>query len=195
MSDMTVTQLQRKLKLTDAQLTALQGTVGTPTASRVLILDADGNTNYTGVGSTKTVRQTAQFDATSSTTGTTFTNLTGMVQTVVPGTYSYTVRLPGISTTNSGMRAAFKYTGTVLSSIQNTVALRTSSNITTANSTSTTDQANLGGATAAIIYLVLEGSFVVTTGGTIQVQAAQNASHADTTSVYVGATFNLTRIA
>jgi len=226
MSDMTVTQIQRKLGLTDAQLVVLQGldatelgavngvTAGTATAGKAVVLGASKEistittatiTNLTsttatlgtvtGIGTTQIVRQSAQFDATSGTTGTTLTNLTGLVQTVVPGTYKYRVCLPGVATANSGIKAAFKLTTTVLTSIEAIGQAFTASGAVTQHTTTTTDQTAQIGSTTAAIFTVLDGSMVVGTGGTIQIQAAQNASHADTTSIYAGATFSLSRIA
>lgn len=148
-----------------------------------------------GIGQTQVAKATTQFDAVTGTTGATLTNVVGMVLTVVPGTYLYEVKLPGVSTANSGFKAGFKYTTAVLGSIENMGIGMTASALVVQHSTTATDAATLLGSTTAIIYAKLEGTMVVTTGGTVQVQAAQNAAHADTTSVYVGATIKLTRIA
>jgi len=148
-----------------------------------------------GVGGTLIAWASAQFDATSGTTGTTLTNITGLVLTVIPATYKYRVCLPGTATANSGIKAAFKLTTTVLTSIEATGQAFTASGVAVQHTTTTTDQTAQIASTTAAIYTILEGSMVVGTGGTIQIQAAQNASHADTTSVYAGATFELTRIA
>jgi hypothetical protein len=141
-----------------------------------------------------TVRCTTQFDATSGDTGTTLTNVVGMVYTVVPGVYRFYVNLPGVATTNSGLKVGFKYTTTVLTSIEASSRAFTASSVVVQHTTTATDQATLIGSTTAIIDTVIEGTMVVGTGGTIQLQAAQNASHADTTSVYVGASMTFTRM-
>lgn len=173
--------------------------IGAMAAARAITLADPGATanilTDVGIGGTQIARASAQFDATSGTTGTTLTNVTGMVLTVIPATYKYRVCLPGVATANSGIKAAFKLTTTVLTSIEATGLAYTASAVAVQHTTTTTDQTAQIGSTSAAIYTVLEGSMVVGTGGTIQIQAAQNASHADTTSVYAGATFELTRIA
>lgn len=192
-------------------------TAGTVTASKALVVDANKDlaslrnitatgtaivdtitaTTITGtaIGANAIVKSSANQSFTSGDTGATLTNLTGLVQTVVPGTYKYRVFLPGVSTANSGMKVAFKLTTTVLTSIENTGKLATASALAVQHTTTTTDQTSLAAGTAANILVELEGTMVVGTGGTIQIQGAQNASHADTTTFYLGGTFELVRIA
>lgn len=173
--------------------------VGAMATTRAITLADPGATanilTDVGIGGRQIARCSTQFDAVSGTTGTTLTNVIGMVLTVIPGTYKYRVCLPGVATANSGIKAAFKLTTTVLTSIEATGLAYTASAVAVQHTTTTTDQTAQIGSTSAAIYTVLEGSMVVGTGGTIQIQAAQNASHTDTTSVYVGATFDLTRFA
>lgn len=145
----------------------------------------------TGIGTVQIARQSANVTATSSTT---LANLTGLSHTVVAGTYRYRVHLQTLATGNGGTKAAFKLTTTVLTSIQNTSQAITASAIAAARTTTTTDQASLQASTAANLQVILEGTIVVGTGGTIQVQGAQNASHEDTTTFYQGSTFELARI-
>lgn len=196
-SAVTINPTTNQLVLGVTNTTTISATA--PAASRVVTLaDPGANANLitsTGIGGTQIARCSAQFDATSGDTGTTLTNLTGMVLTVIPATYKYRVCLPGVATANSGIKAAFKLTTTVLTSIEATGLAYTASGVAVQHTTTTTDQTSQIASTTAAIYTVLEGSMVVGTGGTIQIQAAQNASHADTTSVYAGATFELTRIA
>lgn len=205
-----------------SEVSTLDVTPGTATASKAVVLDGSkgiatitsatittltsttanvsgtltaGTIAGTAIGANLIAKQSATISATSGDTGTTLTNLTGLVLTVVPGTYKYRVFLPGVSTANSGMKVAFKLTTTVLTSIENTGKLFTASAVAVQHSTTTTDQTSYAAATAANILVELEGTMVVGTGGTIQIQGAQNASHADTTSFYLGGTFELVRIA
>lgn len=135
---------------------------------------------------------TTQLDKTSSTT---LANLVGLVQTVVPGTYSFNIRLQGTSGASGGWKVAFKYTSTVLSSINAFAEAYTTSAIATAQTTTTTDQATLLGVTAANIGGMISGTMVVTTGGTVQLQFAQNASDGTASSIYLGSSMTFTRIA
>lgn len=141
-----------------------------------------------------TARATARFDAVTGTTGATLTNVTGLSVTVAPGKYRFYVNLPGVATSNSGIKAGFKYTSTTLTSIESIARIFTASAVAVQHSTTATDQASLAASTTAAIDTIIEGTMVVATGGTIQVQAAQNAAHADTTSVYAGASMTFTRI-
>lgn len=172
--------------------------VGAMAAARTITLDDPLGTaslvTSIGIGGVQTAKVTTQFDAVTGTTGATLTNVVGAVLTVVPGTYKYKVDLAGVATANCGLKLGFKYTTTVLSSLENTGRGYTASGVVVQHSTTSTDQATMLGSTTAIINGVLEGTMVVTTGGTIQLQAAQNAAHADTTSVYVGSTMQFTRI-
>lgn len=146
----------------------------------------------TGIGTTQIARQTADVVVDESAT---LTNLTGLVHTVVPGTYVYRAHLQTLATGNGGTKVAFKLTDTVLTSIQNTSLTSTASANAAARTTTATDQASLVAATSANLRVILEGTIVVGTGGTIQLQGAQNASHVDETTFYTGSTFELTRIA
>jgi phage baseplate assembly protein gpV len=52
----------------------------------------------------------------------------------------------------------------------------------------------LFGQTAAVIYARIAGRLTVNAAGTLAVQAAQNAAHADTTSVYIGSWATFTKV-
>lgn len=173
--------------------------VGAMAAARTITLaDPLANANIvtdTGIGGSVTAKVTTQFDAVTGTTGTTLTDVVGAVITVVPGTYRYRVHVAGTSTANSGMKLSFKYTTTALSSAENTTRAYTASAVAVTHNTTATDQPALLAATTAYINVEIEGTMVVTTGGTIKLQAAQNAAHVDTTSVYVGSYMAFSRIA
>lgn len=170
-----------------------------------ITIDADGSQAITGgtiTGATLSgniysdiKRQSATFSATSGDTGTTLTNLTGLVHTVVPGTYRFTINLGTVSTANSGLKVAFKYTTAVLTSIEYEAVGHDAAASVASRGTTATDQASLLASTSVILTAKITGTMVVATGGTVQVQAAQNASHADTTSVFLGSTSQFERIA
>lgn len=140
---------------------------------------------------------TTQFNATSGGTGATLTNVVGLVTgTLQPGTYRYKVNVSGVSTANSGMKLGFKFgTASMLTSIENSARGFTASAVVAARSNTATDAATMLGSTSAIINAELEGTLVVALAGTLQLQAAQNASHADTTSVYAGSYMMFKKIA
>lgn len=142
-----------------------------------------------------TVRQSATFSATSGDTSTTLTNLTGLVVTVVPGTYAFDIKLGTVSTTNCGLKVGFKLTTTVLTSIEYQATTGAAAGVSNSRGTTATDQMSLFAATVASVHSHIRGTMVVGTGGTIQLQGAQNASHADTTSVFLGSSMTFTRIA
>lgn len=155
------------------------------------------NTTLSGTGiiQSDTGRASAQLDCNSGGTGNTLTNINGMSVTVAPGTYRFKVYLPGTSTANGGVKVAFKYTATVVTTIDATAKLFTASGVAVQHMTNNADQASLAALTAAAtIDTEIEGTMVVGTGGTIQVQGAQNAAHVDTTSFYVGSYVQFTRI-
>lgn len=147
-----------------------------------------------GVGGTLTARCTAQIDATSGTTGTTLTNVTGMsVNVLAAGVYTIEAYISGVGTANSGMKLAIGGTATATTISYN--GKNYDGTTLNANSTTTTLGNAVGGATAAFTDGVILGTIVVANAGTLTVQFAQNASHADTTSVYVNSYMKVTRIA
>lgn len=147
---------------------------------------------YVEAPKTKVARQSADVTATTSTT---LANLTGLVHTVNVGTYRYRAHLQCLSTANGGTKVGFKFTNTTLTSIQNNSRAFTATGVACARTTTATDQASLQASTAANTQIALEGTIVVSAAGTIQLQGAQNASHADTTTFYTGSTFELTQVA
>lgn len=180
-------------------LTATGGVDGvlggvTPAAATVTTLTATTVAN-TAINVPKIVRQSADLSATSGGTGVTLTDLTGLVHTVVPGTYAFTIQLGTVATANSGLKIGLKLTTTVLTSIEYQAAAGAAAAVVNSRGTTATDQMSLIASTTAVLNARITGTMVVGTGGTIKVQFAQNASHADTTTVYTGSTFELIRIA
>ncbi len=143
------------------------------------------NSNFTDLYSRLLpARQSADVTAT---TNTTLANLTGLVQTLEVGTYKIKVSLQCLSTANGGTKVAFVYTAPT--SIQLEAKAFTASAVAVTRFTTTTSASSIVAATAANICIELEGTIVVSTRGTLQVQGAQNASHSDTTTFYAGSTF------
>lgn len=139
----------------------------------------------------QTVRQSADVVFTSNAT---LAALTGLVVNVDPGTYVYEARLQTTANASGGTKAAFKFTDTVLGSLQNTALTASAAANTGTRTTTATDQASLVASTAANVVVVLSGTFVVTTGGSIQLQGAQNASNASATTFHAGSTFKVMKI-
>lgn len=157
---------------------AVTGTVASTTGTNLYVADITS--------------LTTQLDVTSSTT---LVAATGMVQTVVPGTYAFRVFLSGTAGASGGWKAAFKLTTAVITSWDVTSSSATASALAVAHTTTTTDQTSLIAATTAYITGVIEGTAVIGTGGTMQLQFAQNASNGTASSLYVGSYMQFTRIA
>ncbi len=149
------------------------------------------NANFTDLYNRATpVRQTADVTAT---TNTVLADLTGLVATLAVGTYKFRVALQCLSTGSGGTKVAFVYS--TPTSIQCEAKAFTASAVAVTRFTTTTSAASIVAATTANICIELEGTIVVATAGTIQVQGAQNASHSDTTTFYTGSTLQIYQIA
>lgn len=172
--------------------------IGAMAAARTITLADPGATaniiTSTGIGGTQVSRCTTQIDATSGTTGTTLTNVTGLTATVLAaGVYAFEAYITGVGTANSGMKLAIGGTATATTISYNG---KNNNGVTVnANTTTTTLGNAVGAATAAFVDGAIKGTIVVNAAGTLTVQFAQNASHADTTSVFVNSHFKVTRIA
>ncbi len=140
---------------------------------------------------------TTQFDAVTGTTGATLTNIVGLTgfDLVAAGTYSFEIWLSGVSTTNCGIKLGFKYTTATLTSLLSIATAHAAASTATVQTTTATDQATLFGSNAAAwLGVRLTGQIVVNAAGSLALQAAQNAAHADTTSIYAGSSMRLVRI-
>lgn len=139
---------------------------------------------------------TADYDNT-----TVLATLTGWTWTLVAGTYAFQIELPSTMTTNGGLAVAFTYTTLVMTSIRvNTYQSTAADNSTAVSATSTTTTSAtkfINNKDAAYTINRLSGSFVVGTGGTLAVQAAQNtgATGADASHILIGAWARITRVA
>jgi hypothetical protein len=151
------------------------------------------NKTLTGNISADIARCTTQLDKATSTA---LSNIVGLVQTVVVGTYHFRINIQGTAGASGGMKLGFKLTTTVLSACNAGYQAFAAAAVASGNAASlTADQATLMGSTSAVNNAVIEGTFVVSTGGTMQLQMAQNASDGTTCSVYVGSTMEFNRIA
>jgi hypothetical protein len=155
---------------------------------------ADPGSLIAGLTQTKLV--TTQFNAVTGTTGATLTNLVGLTGFAVQAgaVYTFELNLSGVSTANCGLKIGFKYTTATLAALESVSQGFTASAVACQHTTSTTDQAALFGQTAAVIAVRIVGRITVTTAGTLAIQAAQNAAHADTSSIYIGSWARLTQV-
>lgn len=140
---------------------------------------------------------TAQLSVASSTTLADVTGLTTQVGELVAGArYRFYIHLIGTANAAGGIKVALKQNnGLTLTSINSSAQGFTASAVAVQTVTSTTDAASLLASTSAVIKTVIQGTFVVATAGTLQVQAAQNASNASATTVEIGSHMTVTRIA
>lgn len=139
---------------------------------------------------------TTQFDAVTSTTGATLTNIVGLTgfSLVAAGTYRFEIHIAGVSTANCGMKVGLGYTTLTATSIESMAQGFTASAVACQHTTTSTTGMSLFAATAAYIDVIVRGQLVVLAAGTVAVQMAQNAAHADTTSAYVGSYASFIRV-
>lgn len=152
------------------------------------------NKTVTGAITSDTKRCSAQTDATSTTTLANVTGLTGF-SLVAAGTYAFVIDLQTTCTTNGGIAVGFKYTTLTLTSIQVASTTVAAASLAHSRSTTTTDQTKFVNSNAAAwLNVRLTGTLVVSAAGTLDVQMAQQTSHADVSSVFVGSTATFTRL-
>ena len=183
---------------TPPSFTTPSGSLVGTTATQTLTGKTLASPTITGIITAPGVRETkfctTQFDAVTGTTGTTLTNVVGLTgfTLTAAGVYTFDISISGVSTANSGIKLGFKYTTATLTDLEAAATGFTASAVACQHTTTATDQASLYAQTAAVIAVRITGRLTVNAGGTVAIQAAQNAAHADTTSVYVGsyATFN-----
>lgn len=130
-------------------------------------------------------------------TTTVLATLTGLTATLVAGkTYKYDIELYTTQTTNGGLKVAFHYTNSLtLTSIAAFSQQESASAVATAQFTTTTDASAIVDNKAAVyLRTKITGTLVVNAGGTLSIQAAQNTSNSDTTSVLLGSFARFTRV-
>jgi len=161
---------------TTQTLPAVTGTVASTTGSNLFVADLK--------------RCTAQVDATT----TTLANVTGLSFTVVPGTYQFVGYIDTTCGGTGGVKLAFNYTTAVLSAINANAIALTASAVAQSKTTTTTTQTSIVASNTAFTQVQLNGTMVVTTGGTVDLQFAENSANS-TSSVLVGSSLQFTRIA
>lgn len=125
----------------------------------------------------------------------TYVDVTGLLVTVVPGTYRFSLRLPStVANGTHGIKYAFHYVGTVVSVLEASSTGFAAAAVATQHTTTATDVADLYSSASITLFTDIEGTIVVTTGGTVQVQVAQNTSGASNTVALLGGTAEFTRI-
>lgn len=130
---------------------------------------------------------TTQLDVTSSTT---LANVVGMVtDTLQPGTWGFNILIPTVCTANNGSKFALKWgTASMITSAEYQARAFTASGVAVTRGTTATDATLLcDNAAGVVIFVEITGTFVIGTAGTLQLQAAEHTSHADTFSVYKNA--------
>lgn len=180
--------------------------LGSSTGSHAIQSGATSTTSYTSTlpavtgvisstsGANLYTADLKRSSATITSSNTTYANVTGLSFTVVPGTYKFTIVAQGVADATGGIKYALNYTTAVLSGLQSTAVGTTASAAATQSTTSTTTQANLFSQAAAVLQVIIHGTMIVTTGGTVDVQVAQAAANASSTTV-LGSTAELIRIA
>lgn len=141
-------------------------------------------------------RCSTQFLADSGGTATTLTNVTGLTSgTLQPGIYNVDINLITTATSNSGVKAALKWgTASMITNTALSVTALSASAVAATTFTTSTDASAFVAATSAYVNVKVKGTITVALAGTITLQAAQNASHADDTTVEVGSTMSFTPI-
>lgn len=122
-------------------------------------------------------------------------DVTGLSGPVSIGTYYFRAVLPStVASGTGGIKYAFNYTNAVLGVLEATGMGYTASAVAVQHSTTVTTQTTLFAQAAVVIMTILEGTFTVTTAGTITVQMAQTVSNGSDTVALIGGSFELTKI-
>lgn len=142
-------------------------------------------------------RVSSSLSITSGSGGTTLQNVSGMVTDKLDkGAYTFRITLGTVATANSGLKLALKQSvSSMLTEIEYQVKAYTASGVAVSRGTTATDAASLLASTTAIIAVEITGTVVMAAEGTLQLQAAQNASHADTTSIFKNSFMEFQKIA
>lgn len=127
----------------------------------------------------------------------TFADVPGLQAPVLVGTYRFRAVLPStVASGTGGIKYAFHYENSAaLSSMECSGIGYTASAVAVQHTTGTSDVANLFSQAAVVILTILEGTFVVSTGGTISLQMAQNTANASNTIALTGGSLELYKVA
>ena len=129
-------------------------------------------------------------------TDTTLANVIGLVTgTLQPGDYEVDINLITTAGASGGVKVGLKWgTASMITATGLTVVGSTASTVAVTTFTTSTDAASVIAATTAYINVKVKGRITVALAGTIQLQAAQNASDATATTVGLGSTMTFTPI-
>ncbi len=108
--------------------------------------------------------------------------------------YKFDIALSGTSGASGGMKIGFGLTTATLTSLESSAQGCTASAIAVQHTTTATSGMTLFGQTAAVIAVRLTGQITVNVGGTLAVQAAQNASDGAATVIYTGSWATFTKV-
>lgn len=164
---------------TTQTLPAVTGTTASTTGSNLFVTDV--------------YRSSASVTANATVTPATITGLAGAV---VVGTYRFRAVLPStVASGTGGIAYNFLLTTAVLSSIQYGATMLTSTVPQYTQGTTATSGTVVATQAAVVLQTILEGTFVVSTGGTFTLQMAQNTSNASNSVTLIGSSMELCRIA
>lgn len=122
--------------------------------------------------------------------------ITGLAGTVVVGTYRFRAVLPStVASGTGGIAYNFLLTTAVLSSIQYGATMLTATVPQYTQGTTATSGTVIATQAAVVLQTIIEGTFVVSTGGTFTLQMAQNTSNASNSVTLIGSSMELCRIA
>ena len=122
--------------------------------------------------------------------------VTGLSGTVAIGTYTFRAVLPStVASGTGGIAYNFLLTTAVLSAIQYGATMSTASALQYTQGTTTASGTVIATQAAVVLQTIIEGTFVVSTGGTFAIQMAQNTANSSNTVALVGGSLELCRIA
>lgn len=127
---------------------------------------------------------------------TTLANVVGMATGILqPGDYEVDINLITTAGGSGGVKIGLKWgTASMITATALTVEGLTAAGIAVTTFTTSTDAASIIGATTAYVSVKVKGRITVAVAGTLQLQAAQNASNGTATTVGLGSTMSFTPI-
>lgn len=165
----------------------------------VYLNGVDGAGHPSGVLEPVTATQLVNFagsailsTAVSATSNTTLANVGLSAALVAGGTYIFEVYLSVTNNASGGLKLAFSNAGTSSISVADTWSYNNTT--VAAQSNITSFASNLVAYTGAVTTVSVNGTIVVTTGGVLALQFAQNASFATATTINPGSFLWLERV-
>lgn len=165
---------------------------GTFTAAKASTLDAPagGSLSITDAIQNGNAQCSTTFSAQTSTTLAAVTGLS--VNVTTGGVYNLKAHLMGTAGASGGLKVAMGGTATV--SASQVTAKNWNGTTLNAVDSQATWGSTVSGHTAVYTDLEIDGGFTVQTGGTITIQAAQNASNGTATTVVPGSNLEVNRV-